>query len=150
MIFRRSLCLLLAFSLGGCWTPYKKSDAADREPLRHAAGDTAFQAFLGRLRIAVRKKDLPMLASMMTGDFGYTWEESAEPSAQIFTYWDQNSLWPVLEDLLTQPFAPQDLYMVSPPAFASDPNYNGPRCGVRMVRGSWKLAYFLPHGGQVQ
>ena len=87
-----------------------------------------------------------MVASMMTGDFGYTWEESAQPSAQIFSYWDENNLWPVLADLLDRKFTPQELYMVSPPELVSDSKYNGPRCGMRIAGGSWKFAYFLPHG----
>lgn len=145
---RSPLCLglLCALALGGCFEPYKKKDAEDRKPLRNVAGDTTFQAFVGRLRIAVRKKDAPMLASMMTPDFGYTWDESAQPGAQIFHFWDEHDLWPVLGDLLDKKFVPQELYMVSPPELVSDPAYNGPRCGARIVGGSWKFAYFLPQG----
>jgi hypothetical protein len=140
------LCLTLAATLSGCFfQPYKKQDTEDRKPLKNVAGDTNFQAFVGRLRIAVRKKDVPMIASMMTADFGYTWDESAQPSAQIFAYWDENHLWPVLAELLEKRFVPQELYMVSPPEMVSDPNYVGPRCGLRLVGGSWKFAYFLPY-----
>lgn len=148
MRFRISLSLLLATALCGCFEPYKKKDAEDRKPLRNAAGDTTFRAFLGRLRIAVAKKDVPMISSMMTADFGYTWEESAQPSAQIFSYWDENNSWPVLSDLLEKKFTPQELYMVSPPELAADANYNGPRCGMRIANGSWRFAYFLPRGQQ--
>jgi hypothetical protein len=144
MRFPTSLCLLFALALPACFEPYKKTDAEARKPLKNMANDTTFLAFIGRLRIAVHKKDLPMIASMMTADFGYTWDESAPPGAQVFTYWDQNNLWPVLGELLDKRFAPQDLYMVSPPELASDQNYNGPRCGMRIVRGSWTFAYFLP------
>ncbi len=146
MLFRICLCLIAAAALSGCFEPYKKSDAEERKPLRNAAGDTAFQAFVGRLRIAVRKKDIPMIASMMTQDFGYTWDETAAPGAQIFGYWDEHGLWPVLSGLLEKKFAPQDLYMVSPPDLVIDPNYSGPRCGMRVSNGSWRFAYFLPHG----
>jgi hypothetical protein len=145
MRFRRSLCLLLALSLCACLTPYKKADEAEKQPLKNMVGDTAFQAFLGRLRIAVQRKDAPMIASLMTSDFGYTMDEGAQPGVHIFSYWDQNQLWPVLSHLLDQKFVPLDLYMVSPPAMALDPNYAGPRCGMRMVGGSWKFAYFLPN-----
>ncbi len=148
MRFQICLCLLFAAALTACFEPYKKKDAEEKKPLRNMAGDTSFQAFVGRLRTAVRKKDIPMVASMMTADFGYTWEESAQPSAQIFSYWDENNLWPALEDLLGKKFAPQDLYMVSPPEMVSDPSYAGPRCGMRVVSGSWRFAYFLPHGQQ--
>ena len=146
MLFRFCFCLTIIAVLSGCFEPYKKSDADARKPLLNTAGDTAFQAFVGRLRIAVRKKDVPMIASMMTADFGFTWEESAQPGAQIFAYWDENNLWPVLADLLERKFAPQELYMVSPPELVSDSKYSGPRCGMRVVSGSWKFAYFLPHG----
>ncbi len=146
MLSRFCLCLSLAALLSGCFEPYKKSDAEEQKPLQNVAGDTTFQAFVGRLRIAVRKHDVPMVASMMTTDFGYTWEESAQPSAQIFGYWDQKNLWPVLGDLLERKFVPQELYMVSPPELVSDPKYNGARCGMRVVGGSWKFAYFLPQG----
>jgi hypothetical protein len=146
MFTRISLCILLAAALGGCFEPYKKKDAEERKPLRNMAGDTSFQAFIGRLRTAVRKKDVPMVSSLMTADFGYTWDESAQPSAQIFAYWDENNLWPVLADLLDRKFAAQELYMVSPAELVTDPGYNGPRCGMRIASGSWRFAYFLPHG----
>ena len=124
---------------------FKKKEEAKNQPLKNVANDTTFQAFLGRLRIAVQKKDAPMISSLMTADFGYTTEEGAQPGAQIFAYWDQHDLWPVLSHLLDQKFVPLDLYMVSPPAMATDPNYAGPRCGIRLERGSWKFAYFLPN-----
>lgn len=113
--------------------------------MKNMVGDTAFQAFVGRLRTAVRKKDAPMLAALMTSDFGYTMDDGAQPGAHVFSYWDQNELWPVLSHLLEQKFVPLDMYMVSPPAMALDPNYAGPRCGMRLVGGSWKFAYFLPN-----
>lgn len=146
MFLRLCLSLLLAAFFAGCFTPYKKSDAEAKKPLRNMASDTNFQAFIGRLRTAVRNKDVPMVSSLMAPDFGYTWDEAATPGAKIFGYWDENGLWPVLADLLDKKFAPQDLYMVSPPELVSDPAYNGPRCGMRVVSGSWKFAYFLPTG----
>lgn len=147
MTFRLTLCLLLALSLCACLDDAKKKKdaAAKNQPLKNVASDTNFQAFVGRLRIAVQKKDAPMLASLMTADFGYTTDETAPGGAQIFAYWDQNDSWPVLSHLLDQKFVPLDLYMVSPPAMATDENYAGPRCGIRMERGSWKFAYFLPN-----
>jgi hypothetical protein len=148
MLSRLCLCLVFAVTLSGCFEPYKKADAEAKKPLRSTANDTAFLAFIGRLRTAVGNRDVPMVSSMMTPDFGYTWDESAQPSAQIFAYWDENELWPVLGELLRKNFTPQDLYMVSPPEMAADPKYNGPRCGMRVVNGSWKFAYFLPHGQQ--
>jgi len=145
MTFRLPLYLLLALSLAGCLDAFKKKDEAKKQPLKNVAGDTTFQAFVGRLRIAVQRKDAPMISSLMTADFGYTTDEGAQPGAHVFAYWDQHDLWPVLSHLLDQKFVPLDLYMVSPPAMASDPNYAGPRCGIRLERGSWKFAYFLPN-----
>jgi hypothetical protein len=145
MFIRSCLVIILALSLSGCWEPYKKSDEEARKPLRNAATDTTFLAFIGRLRIAVHRKDAAMISSLMAPDFGYTWEEGAQPGAHIFEYWEQNGLWPVLADLLNEKFEPQELFLVSPPAL-KDPNYNGPRCGMRQVGGSWRFAYFLPSG----
>lgn len=147
MSFRTAFCLLLALSLTACLDSFKKKeDAKPKSPqIKSAAGDTSFQSFVGRLRGAVRNKDAAMMASLMTADFGYSMDESAQPGAHVFEYWDQNELWPVLGHLLDQKFVPLDLYMVSPPAMATDSNYAGPRCGMRMERGSWKFAYFLPN-----
>ena len=52
-------------------TPYKKKDTEEKKPLQDQTGDQAFESFLGRLRIAVRKQDQAMLTSLMTPDFGY-------------------------------------------------------------------------------
>ena len=145
MLFRPLLCALLACGLAGCETPYKKAEKKEKEPLRNTSNDQSFQAFVGRLRIAVANKDLPMITSMMTPDFGYRFD--APPAAEnVFTYWDEQGSWPVLQGLLREKFTANDLYMVSPPQVASDPAYNGPRCGMRVIGGSWKFAYFLPTG----
>jgi hypothetical protein len=143
MIFRLLPCLLVALLLAGCETPYKKKDEEEKKPLKDVAGDQSFQAFIGRLRTAVAKKDLPMLASMMTADFGYRWDP-APASENVFTYWDEHGIWPELEAVLKEQFVNVDAYMVSPPQFASDPNYNGYRAGMRTMKGSWKFAYFVP------
>ncbi len=143
MIFRLLPCLLVALLLAGCETPYKKKDEEEKKPLKDVAGDQSFQAFNGRLRTAVAKKDLPMLASMMTADFGYRWDP-APASETVFTYWDEHGIWPELEAVLKEQFVNVDAYMVSPPQFASDPNYNGYRAGMRTMKGSWKFAYFVP------
>lgn len=143
MIFRSLASLLLVVAFAGCEAPYKKSDAAEKRPLRNQAKDQTFQAFVGRLRIAVRKKDRPVLAQMMVQDFGYRWDE-APPGEVIFDYWDQQKLWPELARVLQQPFEPNDLYMVAPPEVVNDPTYAGYRAGIRLVQGSWKFAYFVP------
>jgi hypothetical protein len=143
MIFRIAPGLLAALFLAGCETPYKKKDEEEKKPLKNVAGDQTFQAFVGRLRTAVTKRDLPTLASMMTTDFGYRWDP-APASENVFTYWDEHGIWPELEAILKEQFVPVDTYMVSPPQFATDPNYNGYRAGLRTSKGSWKFAYFVP------
>jgi hypothetical protein len=143
MFLRHFLCLLLVGAFVGCETPYKKSDAAEKRPLKYQRDDQAFQAFVGRLRIAVAKKDRQMLATMMAGDFGYRWD-NAPPGEVVFDYWDQHNVWPELGNVLRQKFEPNDLYMVAPPEVVTDPTYAGYRAGIRIVGGSWKFAYFVP------
>jgi hypothetical protein len=143
MIFRFLLCLVLAGALAGCESPYKKSDAADKKPLKDQGKDQSFQAFVGRLRIAVAKKDRAMLASMMTTDFGYRWDNPA-PGELAFDYWDQNNVWPALSEVLQKKFDAHDLYMVAPAEAITDPQYSGYRAGMRIVGGSWRFAYFVP------
>ena len=107
------------------------------------SNDPTFQAFVGRLRIAVNKRDRTMLSSMMTTDFGYRWD-NAPPGELAFDYWDKHNLWGDLAGLLRQRFGPNDNYMVAPLQIITDPNYPGYRVGMRMVRGSWRFAYFVP------
>ena len=142
MIWRTLIALLFAATLSGCQAPYKKADEEDKKPLKDQSNDTTYQAFLGRLRIAVAKRDVAMLASMMTPDFGYRWD-TPPPGETPFVYWDQNDLWGELNSLLKERFAPKDLYMVAPPQAVSDPEYAGYRVGMRVVGGSWKFAYFV-------
>ena len=129
--------------MAGCQAPYKKKDDEDKKPLKDQSGDTSFQAFLGRLRIAVSKHDQAVLGSMMTKDFGYRWD-APPPGETVFSYWDQNNVWPELSAILREKFAPSDVYMVSPHQFIVDPdNYQGYRAGMRVSGGSWKFAYFI-------
>jgi hypothetical protein len=120
-----------------CQAPYKKADEEDKKPLKDQSKDTTYQAFLGRLRIAVAKRDIPMLASMMTADFGYRWD-TPPPGETPFDYWDQNNLWGELNSLLKERFAPKDLYMVAPPQAVSDPSTRGiePACGSSAAVGN--------------
>ena len=114
--------------------------------MKNQAGDQAFQAFLGRLRQAVARKDLAVLAAMMTQDFGYRWD--TPPVGETpFIYWENNNLWPKLAQTLREDFVAHELYMAAPAAVVSDPNYKGFRAGMRIVRGSWKFAYFVPTEG---
>ena len=129
-------------ALAGCQSPYKKKDEDETKPLRDVSKDTSFQAFLGRLRIAVVKRDLPMLASMMTSDFGYR-GDAAPPGETVFTYWDQNNVWPELTAVLREKFAANDNYMVAPAQAIGNADYKGYLAGMRISGGSWKFAYFI-------
>jgi hypothetical protein len=137
------LSALVATSFTACETPYKKKEEDDKKPLKDQSHDQAFQAFMGRLRIAVSKQDRGMLASMMAADFGYRWD--APPAGETpFDYWDRMNLWPQLELILGEQFVANQEYMVAPPQVVSDPNFNGFRAGMRIIQGSWKFAYFVP------
>ena len=144
---------LCAFLLCGCPTTDvnkpKTTDAAAtaKKPavptIPDQNGDIAFQAFIGRLRHAIAAHDLQTIASMMTTDFGYRLEPPGEGDG-VFAYWDQNDVWPELQRVVEQKFAPKENYMVAPPEFLTDEaHYTGYRAGIRMDNGSWKFAYFV-------
>lgn len=107
-----------------------------------ASSDVTYQAFLGRLRKAVEKHDVQEIAAMMTSDFGYRLDPPGEGEG-VFQYWDEKGLWPELQSILNERFAPKGNFMVAPPQFALDPDYHGYRAGITMVNGSWKFAYFV-------
>ena len=143
--------LAFAFVVGGCQTPEKKKEKLKqaelkkeaKADLREESSDVDFQAFLGRLRKAVAKRDVETLKSMMTDDFGYKLEPPMS-GPDVFQYWEQENLWPELDGILSERFVKKGAFMVSPPQFA-DPslNYDGYRIGIARVRGSWKFAYFV-------
>jgi hypothetical protein len=137
------LALLASLALGGCGSLSKKKDKKDDKPRRDFSQEPGFQAFLGRLQIAVAKKDYEMLQSLMTSDFGYRWD-NPPPGDSVFTYWSMNNLWPELSATLKTQFVPNGEYMVAPAALVADPNYGGYRVGIRLVGGSWRFAYFVP------
>ena len=143
--------LAFAFVIGGCQTPEKKKEKLKqaelkkkaKADLREESSDVDFQAFLGRLRKAVAKRDVETLKSMMTDDFGYKLEPPMSGPG-VFQYWEEENLWPELDGILSERFVKKGAFMVSPPQFA-DPslNYDGYRIGIARVRGSWKFAYFV-------
>jgi len=142
--------LALAFVFAGCQTPQQKKEKLKQAELKKKAkvdlreeGDVDFQAFLGRLRKAITKRDVETLKSMMTEDFGYKLEPPMSGPG-VFQYWEQENLWPELDGILSERFVKKGAFMVSPPQFA-DPslNYDGYRVGITRVRGSWKFAYFV-------
>lgn len=146
MKFRPLFLLALLIALSGCEAPYKKKDDADKQPFKDQAGDQGFQAFLGRLRQAVAKRDHSMLRSMMSPDFGYRWD-TPPVGESPFIFWEKNNIWPEIGTVLREDFAPNERFMVAPPAAVTDPNYKGWRAGMRIVGGSWKFAYFVPTEG---
>ena len=142
--------LALAFVFAGCQTPQQKKEKLKQAELKKKAkvdlreeGDVDFQAFLGRLRKAITKRDVETLKSMMTEDFGYKLEPPMSGPG-VFQYWEQENLWPELDGILSERFVKKGAFMVSPPQFAdASLNYDGYRIGITRVRGSWKFAYFV-------
>ena len=143
--------LAFAFVIGGCQTPEKKKEKLKqaelkkeaKADLREESSDVDFQAFLGRLRKAVAKRDVETLKSMMTDDFGYKLEPPMSGPG-VFQYWEQENLWPELDGILSERFVKKGVFMVSPPQFAdASLNYDGYRIGITRIRGSWKFAYFV-------
>src|SRR5437588_1187773 len=142
--------LALAFVFVGCQTPQQKKEKRKQAELKKKAkvdlreeGDVDFQAFLGRLRKAIAKRDVETIKSMMTEDFGYKLEPPMS-GAGVFQYWEQENLWPELDGILSERFVKKGNFMVAPPQFA-DPslNYDGYRIGITRIKGSWKFAYFV-------
>lgn len=143
--------LAATLAVSGCKTtpePEKAATAAQTKAKKppnipDQSGDVAFQAFVSRLRQAVKAHDVQEIAAMMTTDFGYRLEPIGE-GAGVFEYWDQNNVWPELALVMNEKFVPNGNYMVAPPEFAT-PNtqYTGYRAGIKLDNGSWKFAYFV-------
>lgn len=155
MILRTISAVLTVMLITGCPMSDKKPSKGkgkgkdpyhtDKPPVptTDESGDVAFQAFAGRLRTAVGKRDLAELVPMMAADFGYRWDAAPEGETP-FAYWDRNNLWGELASLLKENWVPYDGFMVVPPQFAVSPEFGGYRAGLKMVNGSWKFAYFVP------
>ncbi len=151
------LLLLLAIPLAGCKSPAKRAkekeaaqaraEAKKDQQTTEVSADQDFQAFISRLRKAVRARDLKMVASMMTPDFAYVMgsDEGADRKGEgVFQFWEENGLWPELEGIISETFVKKGDYMVAPPQFANPAlEYDGYRAGIRRVNGSWKFAYFV-------
>jgi hypothetical protein len=144
--------LLVALSLTACPTTEPKKDAKKPahtavSPASDESGDMDFQAFVSRLRKAVKAHDVNTVASMMTPDFAYVLGATPAEDRQgagVFQYWDENGLWVELDGILSEHFVAKEGYMVAPPQFA-DPaaEYTGYRAGIRRENGSWKFVYFV-------
>ena len=148
MFTRLLLCITVAaLALTGCSTPYEKKDQeAEKErtgqKIKDQSDDTSFQSFLGRVRTAANRKDRVVLTTLMSRDFGYQWGPTA-PEETPFDYWDKQNLWGELQTTLREKFVPNEGYMVAPAAVVTDPTYQGYRAGMRLVKGTWKFAYFV-------
>ena len=76
MALRILFSFALLLSVTGCKT-LEDAKKKEEEPtssigtLADPSTDPSFQAFLGRLRQAVTMRDMHMIASMMTTNFGY-------------------------------------------------------------------------------
>ncbi len=134
-------CVVLS-GISGCASLGKKHDKK-KPDMADQNGDTNFEAFQGRLRKAAARHDMQTLASMMTPNFGYSWEPGGEGEG-VFAYWDRNNLWPELNLILKEKFVPSGNFMVAPKEVTYDPNYKGYRAGLQRVNGSWRFAYFVP------
>lgn len=141
-IFKVFILVAVLALAAGCQAPFKKKDEIEKkeergEQIRDQKGDTAFQAFLGRLRTAVTRHDRAMLTSIMTRDFG--WKDGPVlPEETPFEQWDLQNLWPEIALTLKEPFAPNGQYMVAVKQTA--PRYVA---GLRQENGSWRFAYFI-------
>jgi len=149
----RKLCAavllgMLCFSTTSCLDALKKKkdkDAAavDKKPdMRDQNNDVSFQSFIGRLRLAAANRDMDMIASMMSPDFGHRWDD-APPDENVFAYWDANNVWPELVAVLNDKFVPSEDFMVAPPEMVQDAGYGGYRAGLKLIQGSWKFVYFV-------
>jgi hypothetical protein len=140
---RLILALVPVVLFAGCQTLQEKKKK-EAEKKKTAQDDPAFQSFLGRLRIAVQKKDYAMIQQMMAPDFHYRWDEP-QPGDSVFTYWSMHSTWSTLSYALQRSFIPYaaeggDTYMVA----TEDRPEGRYAAGIKMVGGSWRFAYFLP------
>ncbi len=148
-------CILMCLGmvvLGACKTTKpddpKPSDATDiaGSPSKTASdpsNDLELQEFLGHLRTAASSRDMALMASLMTPNFGYSLEPLLEGDG-VFKFWDDNNLWGELAMVLKEEFVPMDGFLVVPPAFASPSvPYNGYRAGIRKLGGKWKFVYFV-------
>ena len=151
---KKLTCFLLlgAFAFSGCQSSPKTkkktpTNVKKEEAKLEESAEVDFQAFVGRLRQAVAARDMNMIASMMTQDFGYVMGGTPETDKKgegVFKYWEENGLWPELDGILSEKFVKKEDFMVAPPQFANPAvEYNGYRVGIRRVGGSWKFVYFV-------
>jgi hypothetical protein len=143
------IALTLLIAPTGCKTTKpdeKKQQTAATRNMADPSADVSYQGFVNRLRKAVAARNMPLVASMMTSNFGYLLEPAEGFSGEgpgVFEYWDKKGLWDELELVLNERFVPKGRYMVAPPQFADEAGFQGYRAGITMVNGSWRFAYFV-------
>jgi len=146
MNFRLLLVLALAFSFAACSSLNKKKKVEPPKSMKDASGDVSYEGFVNRLRKAVEKHDIQVLASMMTPDFGYLMDSTPNDPGSgegVWKYWEANQLWPELNRVVSEKFVPFGNFMVAPSQFVTDPDYVGYRAGIANINGSWKFVYFV-------
>ena len=146
MNFRLFLVLVLVFSLPACDVFHKNKKVQPSQTIKNAKGDVSYEGFVNRLRKAVETHDIPVLASMMSADFGYLLDPtSSDPGSGegVWKYWDANQLWPEVNRVVHAKFMPFGNFMVAPSEFVTDPAYIGYRAGLSNINGSWKFVYFV-------
>jgi hypothetical protein len=148
---RLILACVLALALTGCPSSEdKKNELAaklhEKKSIPDQSSDTNFIAFMSRLRMAVAKRDMPVIASMMTENFGYRLDPPGEGDG-VFAYWDKNNVWPELNLVLREKFVGDGPYMTAPVEFVRSKTkgttYTGYRAGMTLVEGGWRFAYFV-------
>jgi hypothetical protein len=115
----------------------KEKDPKPSEP------GASLEEFLATLRGAVAERNMSVIASLMTANFGYQLEPPLEGEG-VFRYWDERGLWEELALVVNEPFEPIGGFHVAPPAFVhASGGYTGYRAGVRKINGRWKFVYFV-------
>lgn len=132
----------------GCKSEREKAEEAASRPDATLETPEPPQAdtldeFLGKLRTSAANRDIPLMASLMTPNFGYQLDPPLEGEG-VFAYWDTNNLWNELTLIVHEDFVENGNFMVAPPEFA-DPTipYDAYRAGITKVNGVWKFAYFV-------
>ena len=145
------LVLLTALAFTACPTtdPKKNSKKAAKtaeHPTSEENADVDFQAFVGRLRKAVKAHDVNTIAAMMTPGFAYVLGATPAEDRQgagVFQYWDENGLWTGARTDPSERFVQRKVTW-------SCRRSSGP--GGRLHRlsrrhpaenGSWKFVYFV-------
>lgn len=101
----------------------------------------SLESFLDRLRTAVAARDTQTMTWMMSPQFVYR-TNPVGLGYGAFQYWDQNHLWPQVQEAVSQRFVPMNGDMVSPPDFPTNPYGVGPHAGVKNVNGVWQFVFF--------